>query len=270
MAVDGDPSKSVTMGSPRGAHQTPPEAADEGAVAVVPGDRSPLVDELRAGRTPPALLAVVVAWGTTLAPSGFARGAQPGVTFGCLAALAAGLGGPLLARRQPRAGRHLGITLFLALSVMTWLGGSASIHPLRLDPVRGAFGAIAWGVFALSWSDRWGPRPEAVPADPEAPLLLPRSELPVAAIAVTALGVALALGYVVLAFFVRDPDRALAAQAVAIACAVGMVTAAGVVATARGKRRQASGRRLTPPVVRALLLLCLFAVAGALLTALRR
>jgi hypothetical protein len=254
MAADGDLTKT--------------EATDDGAAAGVPGERSPLIDELRAGRTPPTLVAVVIAWGTTLAPAGFGRGAHGGATAASLLALAAGIGGPFLMRRQPRLGRHVGISLFLALSVATWLLGSASIHPLRLDPVRGAFGAIAWGVFALSWSDRWGPQPDAMPADPDAPLLLPRSELPPLAIPITALGVALALGYVVLAFLVRDPDRALAAQAVALACAVGMVTAASVVATARGKRRQTSGRRLTPPVVRALLLLCLVAVAGALKTAL--
>ena len=42
-----------------------------------------------------------------------------------------------------------------------------------------------------------------------------------------------------------------------------------VVATARGKHRQETGRRLTPPAVRALLLLVTTAIAGALITALR-
>jgi hypothetical protein len=240
------------------------------AVAGVPGDRSPLVDELRASNTPPTLLAVVLAWATTLAPSGFSRGSSVLASLLAVAALVAGLGGPLLARKNARAGRHLGISLFVTLAVATWLAGAHAIHPLRLDPIRGAFGAIAWGVFALSWSDRWGPRPEAIPADPDAPLLLSRTTLPLGAIPIAAIAVAAALGYLVLAFWVRDPDRALGAQAAALTCAVALVTAAGVVATARGKRRQAGGRRLTPPVVRALLLLCAVAVGGAIVTALRR
>ncbi|MFT3765011.1 MAG: hypothetical protein QM820_05760 [Minicystis sp.] len=248
----------------------PGQGAAEGAVAGVPGERSKLAEELRVNRTPSTLVAVVIAWATTLAPAGFSRGSTLGASLMAVAALAAGLGGPVLARKNARAGRHLGISLFVALAVATWLLGAPAIHPIRLDSIRGVFGAIAWGVFALSWSDRWGPGPEAVPADPEAPLLLPRAALPFGAVPLTALAVAAALGYLVLAFRVRDPDRALLAQAVALACAVGVVTAAGIVATARGKRRPTGGRRLTPPVVRALLLLCAVAVGGAIVTALRR
>jgi len=246
-----------------------PESGVDDVAEGVPGERSPLGDELRAGRAPPTMAAVLIAWSVTLAPSGFGRGAPAAALVLSLAALGAGLVGPLVARTRPRAGRHVGISLFVALAVATWLAGAQAIHPLRLDSVRGAFGAIAWGVFALSWSDRWGPRAEVIPADPDAPLLLPRASLPAGATLVTAFGVAVGLAYVILAFRVHEPDRALASQTVALACAVGMATAAGVVATARGKRRSASGRRLSPPVIRALLLLFTAAVAGAVLTALR-
>jgi hypothetical protein len=247
----------------------PVDAAGGAASEALEGARSPLIDELRAGTAPPTIVAVVIAWSATIFPSGFGRTAPVGAALLAVAALAAGLGGPVLARQNARAGRHLGISLFVALSTATWLVGSQAIAPLRLDPVRGAFGAIAWGVFALSWSDRWGPRPAAIPADPEAPLLLPRAALPLAAIPVTTFGVAGALAFLVLAFQVRDPDRALVSQALALACSVALVTGAGVVATARGKRRSTSGRRLTPPVIRALLLLVTVAIGGAVVTALR-
>jgi hypothetical protein len=240
------------------------------AIAGLPGERSRLADELRVGRTSPTLVAVTIAWGATLAPAGFGRGAPVLAGLLSVAALAAGLAGPVMARKSARTGRHVGITLFVSLAVATWLVGSAAIHPIRLDAIRGVFGAIAWGVFALSWSERWGPRPDAVPADPEAPLLLPRAALPLGAVPLTAVALAAALGYLVLAFRVRDPDRALLAQAAALACGVAVVAAAGVVATARGKRRSSTGRRLTPPVVRSLLLLCAVAVGGAIVTALRR
>lgn len=222
---------------------------------------------------------MVIAWALTLAPSGFGRGASWLASVLCVAALAAGLGGPLLSRApgagalapHPRArlGRRVGISLFVALATATWLAGAHAIQPLRLDPLRGLFGAVAWGVFALSWSERWGARTEAEPIDPEAPLLLPRAALPVLATSIATLGVLLALGYLVLGFRARDPERALVSQAVALACGVAVVVAAGVVATARGKHRPAGGRRLTPPVVRALLLLVTTAIAGAVLTALR-
>lgn len=253
-----------------GNEERPGEAAEGEAVPGVPGARSPFAEELFTGRAPPTMVAVVIAWAATLAPSGFGRASPVIASSFALAALVAGLGGPILSRTSPRAGRHLGISLFAALAVGTWLTGSAAIHPMRLDPIRGAFGAIAWGVFALSWSDRWGPRPVAVPADPEAPLLLPRAALPFGATLIGGLGVALAIVYLALAFMVRDPERALATQAVALACSVALVTAAGVIATARGKRRSTGSRRLTPQVIRALLLLVTVAVLGAVVTALRR
>jgi hypothetical protein len=224
---------------------------------------SRLAAELREGRAPTTVAAVVIAWALTLAPAGFSRGAPFVAGLLSVAALGAGAGGALVARTRPRLGRHLGISLFAALATGTWLAGSPSIDPLRLDPIRGVFGAVAWGVFALSWSERWSSHAEPVPVDPEAPLLLPRAALPPLATAVTGLGVALGVAYLVLAFQVREPARALVSQALALACAVAVVTAAGVVATVRGKHRPSTGRRLTPPVVRALLLLVTTAIAGA-------
>ncbi len=231
---------------------------------------SRLASELREGRAPTTIAAVVIAWGLTLAPAGLSRGAPLLAAVLGAGALGAGIAGALVARTRPRLGRHLGISLFAALATATWLVGAPSIHPLRLDPVRGVFGAVAWGVFALSWSERWSSHADPVPVDPEAPLLLPRAALPPLATALTALGVALAVAYLALAFQVRDPERALVTQAVALACAVAVVTAAGVVATVRGKYRPPTGRRLTPPVVRALLLLVTTAITGAvIITALR-
>jgi hypothetical protein len=234
-------------------------------VEAVPGVPPPsrLAVELREGRSPPILAAALIAWALTLAPVAFARAASwTGTTIAVLA-LGAGAGGPIVARTRPRAGRHLGITLFAALATLAWLLDGRTIHPLHLDPIRGFLGALAWGVFALSWSERWGAEAEPVPADPEAPLLLPRAALPALATTITGLGVLAALVFLALAFWVRDPDRALVAQATALACAVAVVTASGIVATVRGKHRAPSGRRLSPPVIRALLLLVVTAIAGA-------
>ncbi len=239
----------------------------EAAEGVPPPSR--LATELREGRAPPTIAAVLIAWALTLGPACFGRGAS--LLAGALAfgALAAGVAGPLVARARPRLGRHVGVSLFAALATLTWLVDSHAIHPLRLDPVRGVLGAIAWGVFALAWSERWSARADPVPADPEAPLLLPRAALSPLATPLTAMGVAFAVGYLVLAFRVRDADRALVTQAVALACSVALVVGSGVVATTRGKPRAPPTRRLTPPVVRALLLLVTTAIAGAVITALR-
>src|SRR5277367_778199 len=95
-----------------------------------------LVTELREGTAPPTLAAVLIAWALTLAPSGFGRGSSLLAGFLCACALGAGLGGPVLARTRPRLGRHLGVSIFAALSTATWLAGESAIHPLRLDPIR--------------------------------------------------------------------------------------------------------------------------------------
>src|SRR5689334_5634397 len=90
------------------------EAADD------PAPRSRLADELRESSTPPTLAAAIIAWALTLAPSGFGRGASLLAGFLSVTALAAGIVGPIVGRAKPRLGRHIGISLFLALATATW------------------------------------------------------------------------------------------------------------------------------------------------------
>jgi hypothetical protein len=71
--------------------------------------------------------------------------------------------------------------------------------------------------------------------------------------------------YLAFGFRVREPDRALISQVVALGCAVAVVTASGIVSTVRGKYKPPVGRRLTQPVVRALLLLVTTAIVGAVI-----
>lgn len=245
-------------------------SSSDGAVSATeaPGS-SRLGEELRTGHLAPTIAAALLAWAMTVAPVGFSRATPRGTSVLAIAALVAGLAGPALVASRPRLGRHLGISLFLAFATATWLLGSAAIHPMRLDPTRGFFGAIAWGSFALSWSDRWGGKPKRLAPDPDAPLLLARSTLPFFATPLTALGILVSVGYLAFAFRIREPERALVAQALAVLCGVALVNAAAVVAISRGKPRRSSGRRLTPPALRALMLLFTFAIAGAIVAALR-
>src|SRR5262245_36631139 len=92
---------------PDGDAQDRPGAVPDKAA---PDDPPPgLGRELVEGRTSPTLAAALIAWAVTLAPVGFARGSPPLAIVLSITALAAGLGGPLLARSRPRAGRHVGI-----------------------------------------------------------------------------------------------------------------------------------------------------------------
>ena len=218
--------------------------------------------------TLPMLLAGLLAWSITVAPAAFGHGSGLRSTaLGVFDLLAAVLG-PALVAARPRLGRHVGITAFVALATLAWLSSSLAIHPQRLDPIRGVFGALAWGVFALSWSERWVKSPPP-PTDAEAAALQPRTTLPRLAVPIASAGVAAALVVIALAWRLTDPDRALVAHAVAVGAAVGVISAAATVATSRGRRRSSSARRFTSAAVRNLVLFAVVAVAGAILVALR-
>lgn len=220
------------------------------------------------GRALQALLAAAVAWTITVAPAAFARGAPASARGTAALAFLCGVVAPLLAATRRRLARHLGISVFLALVTLTWLLASHSLHPSRLDPFRAAIGAVAWGIFALSWRDRWDTRRQPDP-DPDAPLLQARAHLPPFAVPLVAFGAFVSLAILVLAWRVRDPERALLAQAVGVACSVALISAAAAVAVARGRRHTAAGRRLPHRAVRQVLLLIAFAVLGAVVMMLR-
>jgi hypothetical protein len=226
--------------------------------------------ELREGGTAQTLLAVVAAWSITLAPAAFARGSSALSTLLALLALIAGLGGPLLVPTRPRLARHIGISAFAALATATWLAASPAIQPGRLDPTRAVIGAVAWGVYALTWRERWQTPQSDTPADPLAPVLQARATLPALSRPLTALGIVIGLSYLTLAWRARDADRALATQAVAIAAATAVITASAVVALARGKRQPGGARRLTPSAVRSLILFALFGLAGLIMIGLHK
>lgn len=217
------------------------------------------------------LLAAFVAWSATVAPAVLSRSAPRSALFVAFFALVFGLVGPILRATRPRLARHLGITLFFLFVTGAWLLASAALEPLRLDPLRASIGAVAWGAFALSWREPWDVEERAPEApEPGASLLQARSALPRGAIAIMTIGVVAGLGFLVLAWNVRDGDRALVAHALSVACAVAIISVAGSAAVERGKRSSRSNRRISSTAGRALLLLFTFVAAGIAVLVLRR
>lgn len=217
------------------------------------------------------LLAAIVAWSATVAPAVLSRSAPRSAGFVAILALVAGLSGPFLRTKRPRLARHVGLTAFFILVTGAWLLASAALEPLRLDPLRASIGAVAWGAFALSWREPWDVEvPMQEPPEPGASLLQARSALPRGAVAIMTAGVVAGLGFLVLAWNVRDGDRALVAQAISVACAVAIISIAGAAAVERGKRASRSSRRVTPTAGRALLLLFTFVAAGIAVVVLKR
>lgn len=237
------------------------------AQPVVPGDAGAPAAAPRTGLfSEPGVVqrvsCAVFAWSVTIAPAAFSRaGGWPERALS-IAALAAGVAGPIFMPTKKRIGRQLGITLFLALATVVWLLTSSALDPSRLDTVRAGIGAIAWGVYAFSWGEPWRFRTEA-PQDDAGGVLRARTTLPAGAVAVAALGVLASLGLLVMGWSVRDPSRALLAQAASIGLSVAMVSASAQVAIARAKSRRQLHVGLPREALRAIVALLLVALVGA-------
>lgn len=172
------------------------------------------------------LLPGVYAWGATVAWPTFAvPGSSPVARVAALAAAALLLAGPLLARRHLRSGRALGVLGFVGASAAAWGALDAAIRPPQLDSVRGALGALAWGLFALGWGTFPG-RTRLPEEDPHAVLtgrLAPRARLPRAITLGFSGLLGVALGLPLLAWRVQRPGVALLAHAAALAGAVALL-----------------------------------------------
>lgn len=214
------------------------------------------------------MVCALFAWAVTVAPFAFSRAGSWVARAVALVALLSGVLGPLWVPKHRRVGRHLGISVFLALTAASWLLLAQSLDVARVDLVLSVTGSVAWMVFAFSWGEPWRFRPNAETEDLSASLRA-RAQLPSLAVPIAGLGVAIAAVLVVLAFQVRDSSRALLAQACAVGLGVAMVTVAGNIAVGRGKTRVPSGD-LPKSGVRALLMLAAAALLGAALLILRR
>ncbi|MBK8254622.1 MAG: hypothetical protein IPK82_18380 [Polyangiaceae bacterium] len=218
----------------------------------------------KTSRTPQTMIAALLAWSITVAPAAFARGSAGAARVFAVVALLFGLAGPLFLSERRRIGRHIGITGFVVFAALTWGFSLPALHPMRLSPFRAAIGTLAWAIFALSWREVW-PTPNA-PREGEAQAapLPPRSSLPFMSVPILTVSILATLALVLIAFRTREPERGLVAQAVTVAVGAALITAASSIATTLGKERVASGRRFTPVVVRALMVLVVVAVGGAL------
>jgi hypothetical protein len=193
-------------------------------VDAAPGPRHARTFEL--GGLATILLPGIYAWGATVAWPAFAlSGSSP------VARLAAGVAavllfsGPLIARRHLRSGRALGVLGFVGASAAAWGALDAAIRAPQIDSVRGALGALAWGLFALGWGTFPG-RTRLPEEDPHAVLsgrLPPRTRQPKAVSFGFGGLLATAISLPLLAWRVERPGVALLAQAVALAGAVALL-----------------------------------------------
>lgn len=260
---------SSAVGSPRPGVGEPGlgagSATRDGRDHAEGASRPPAIDS---AATLPRALSSALAWALAVAPIAFSRGAGLPVKGIAVLALLAGASGPFLAVRGPIVARHVGVSVFLALDVVTWLLARSAIGPQRLEPLRAGLGALAFGVWALSWGDVFRAAPRSQGVAVEGPVLPARSRLPALAVPIAAVSVASAMVVAGLAWRVADPARALAGQAVALASAVALVSAGATIAISREARRTPP-TKLPPDARRSLALLLVVGIVGVVALALR-
>jgi hypothetical protein len=195
------------------------------------------------------LLPGLYAWLSTVAAPVSVRGAPIAARVTAAIALIAMIAGPVLALRYARLGQAVGVYLFVGLSLATWLIADTLIGVQALEPVRAGLGAVGWALFALGWGTvrTVGDVPEEDPHAIVGAPLPARGRLPRATLAVFSIGLAGAAVPLLLAWRVIRPGHALLAHAVAVTCAVAIVTSAAKIALARG-----SWQAQNPPRVRLL------------------
>lgn len=248
--------------------EPPAEKTATGPAAVV-------AHALREPGTLQRLLCATLAWTVTVLPVAFSAAGPPISRVFASIALVAALVGPALAVRRRHIGRYVGITGFLLLTTVTWLLARQAIDPLRIDSIRASIGAVAWGVYALSWGEPWTAfgapdKTEKKPETDQAAPLRARATLAPAAVPIASIGAVSAVILMILVWQIRDSSRSLIAQVLGVAVCVGLVTGSATVAIARGKPRSTSARRVNSRVVRALVFLVFFAVTGAVILAVRK
>ena len=147
------------------------------------------------------------AWITTvLVPVSF-RGASVYARVTATVAVIALVLGPIISSRQPRLGRMVGVAVFVAFSLFTWILLGNYVDIQRVDPVRGFAGAVGWAMFAFGWGRvrRVGAVPEEDPHVISGPPMPARAALPTGAYAIFVLASVGALVPLVLAWRVSAP-----------------------------------------------------------------
>lgn len=178
-------------------------------------------------------------WLATVLTPALQRGASPSARAAAGLALLALAGSYALSGPRPRASRVLGVYVFMACCFASWAFLGPLLRADQLDAVRGALGALGFLLHALAW----GAAPRSldvllidnlVPGSP----LQPRHKPVKAGAWVLALGIAVSLVPVALAFGVQRPGAALLAHALAVGSGLLVVGASADLALRVGKPHQ--------------------------------
>jgi hypothetical protein len=213
-----------------------------------------------------ASVPAVYAWGVTVAPVAWSRGASPLAKVAAVVALAAvglGIAGE---RRWGARARVPALWGFVLACGVAWSAAPAALGPFRVDTPRGIAGMLGWALFAFaSAAPALGARPEDDRLALEGSLS-PRKTLSRGDASYVAIGAVIAALLQTVGWRVASVERALLVRVVSLAAGIAVLGVATDVARARHTPRapRPSSRRLRGAMV-ALVALGLLALTGLLL-----
>jgi hypothetical protein len=213
-------------------------------------------------------LAGAYAWGVTVAPAAFSRGAPPLAKLAMTLALLA-LAANFAAPRYGERARRVGLWGFVLSCAGVWSAVPGALSVLRVDAFRGVAGMLGWALFALV---------SAAPARPafDGPLAALRSYPPRQVLApgdrvYVATGALAAAALQLAGWRVVSPERALLVRCVVVASGLALIGASVELALARHIRpdKRSSSRALLRSALPYAILLAFLAAAGCV-SAMRR
>jgi hypothetical protein len=217
-----------------------------------------------------ASVPAIYAWGVTVAPAAWSRGAPLLAKVGAVGALAAVAIALAGERRWGTRARIPALWGFVLASAVTWSAAPGALAPLRVDAPRAMAGMLGWALFALTFAAPAIDAREALPTEEEPadsdPPLAPRRVLARGDAWYLAGGALFAVGLQGIGWQISTTERAVLVRVVSLAAGIALLAVSTQVALARHVPRvpgrpAARLRRAMPPLVA----LGLLALGGLLL-----
>jgi hypothetical protein len=206
------------------------------------------------------------AWGVTVAPAVWTRGASVVAKVAAVVALLVLVGSVAAERRWKARARIFGLWGFVLACALAWSAAPAAFAPLRIDAPRGLAGMAGWALFALASA---APALHAREDDDRVVLddreLLPRRGLGRGDVLYVAVAACVAVVLQLFGWRIAVAERALLVRLVALALGLAILGASvdvaltrhlpRVVRSTQGRMREATG---------ALVVLALLGLVGVL------
>jgi hypothetical protein len=207
----------------------------------------------------------IYAWGVTVAPAAWSRGASPLAKAASMVALSMLGAGVLCEPRWGLRARVASFWGFVLASATAWSLAPVAMSAVRIDAPRGLAGMFGWGLFAFVSAAPVLPAP-SVREDPmDDSRLVPRRKLPIGNSTYIALGVLMAVLLQAVGWTVAGPERALLVRFVSLVAGLSLIGCATQLALVRHAPRAVPSRaRRFRRAMAAMVALGIFILAGLL------